>query len=200
MNIENFTHLIHDRTEFFDIEKFYENNKEGLFKIRTIENRIKTIYTAGKEGAWFTTLSTGEGSFFSVYKEYSRKGIIRCKWVTFRNKGAAVGMKYYFDAEGRLLKSDDLEKDFLFTPQQAIGFCLEKNIDLLGENNHFIERYRDHSDKKSFYVVSYQGAYHQISGRIFIILDGTTGMQERVVIQPSGRPGKMIYEKDQLAE
>ncbi|GEN78093.1 hypothetical protein [Chryseobacterium hagamense] len=198
MKTENFNHLIDDQTEYFDIDKFYENNKEGQNKTNTTENHTTTLYTAGKEGAWFTSLSTGWGSFFSVYKEYSGKGIIRCKWVTFRNRGAAVGMKYYFDAEGRMLKSDDMEKDFLFTPQQAIGFCIEKDIDLLKENDHFIERYNDHSDKKSFYVISYKGTYNEQSGRIFIILDGNTGLQERVVIHPPGKPGKVIYKKDKL--
>lgn len=195
MKTEDFSKLIHHKTEDFDIRKFYSDNKKGFPKTEKFNNLMVTEYTAGTDGSWFVSLSTRAGSCFSVYKEYGPAGIIQCKWVTFRNGGAVVGIRYVFDSTGKPVSTENEEEGFLFTPHQVLQFCEENKIDPFSDNT-CIERFIERREQTFYYIIRYRGEYEGKSGIIIMILNGRDGIPERIILQAGGRPGKIMYERE----
>ncbi|WP_294252006.1 hypothetical protein [uncultured Chryseobacterium sp.] len=195
MKPEDFTQLIHNRTEHFNIREFYAGNSEGSPKTEKIKNIMAIECTAGAQGSWFVSLSTRSGSCFSVYKEYGPTGIIKCKWVTFRNGGAVVGIRYIFDDNGKLQSAEDEEEGFHFTPHQVLEVCFDHKIDLLSDDT-CIERYRDRHLKEFYYIIHFKGTYQDKSGTFLMILNGSNGVLERIILQHPGRPRELVYEKE----
>lgn len=195
MKTEDFNQLIHDKSEDFDIRKFYSDNKEGFPKTEKFNNLMITEYTAGTDGSWFVSLSTRSGSCFSVYKEYRSTGIIKCKWVTFRNGGAVVGIRYTFDSNGKLISAENEEEGFSFTPHDVLQFCEENKIALFSDET-CIERYIDRRLKEFYYIIHFKGAYQEKPGAFLMILNGSNGALERVILRHPGSAGEMIYEKE----
>lgn len=195
MKTEDFTRLIHHKTEYFGIREFYSGNKEGLPKTEKFNNLMTTEYTAGTDGSWFVSLSTRTGSCFSVYKEYRSTGIIKCKWVTFRNGGAVVGIRYTYDPNGKLISAEDEEEGFPFTPHQVLKFCEENGIDLFSDDT-CIERFIERREQTYYYIIRYKGEYKGNSGITIMLLNGKDGIPERVILHSGGTPGAIIYERE----
>ncbi len=185
MKKEDFTQLIHHHTEYFNLREFYAGNKEGMPKKQEVKNVMITECTAGTGGSRFVSISTRNCSCFSVYKEYGPTGIIRCKWVTFRNRGAAVGKKYLFGPDGKLTAAEDEEEGFGYTPHQVIQFCRENHINLFSEDT-CIERYANRRNKEFYYIIRYLGRYQEKSGIIVMFLNGHDGNPERIIVTDAG--------------
>ncbi|WPO81306.1 hypothetical protein SD427_11080 [Chryseobacterium sp. JJR-5R] len=180
MRTEDYKQLINDRIEYFDKDKFYLNNKNGLVKSYTVNNGIIIQEVAGEDGGWFVSCTTRSGSCFSVYKEYSHQAIIKKKHVVLRNGGAIVGIKYEFDINGRLIKKTDMDKHYVVTPQDIIKFCEEKGIDILSNNTRIDRNYNEDSIGK--YVIYHSGEYDGKFGSVIITeINGTTGDVEKVI-------------------
>lgn len=188
MKTENYINLVDERKEYFDIRKFYTDNKNGSTKAYTTQSGTLIEEMAGEEGSWFASYSTKTGSCFSVYKEYNHKGWIHKKWAAFRNRGAAVGIKYEFNEDDGILSvSENMEKNFVFTPEEVIRYCLEHDIKLF-EKGCYINRYFDHAANEFLYSISYVGMYNKSFGKIRILLNGQTGETEKVTLQKSDIP------------
>ncbi len=180
MRTEDYKQLINDRIEYFDKDKFYLNNKNGLVKSYTVNNTITVQEVAGEDGGWFVSCTTRSGSCFSVYKEYSHQAIIEKKHVVLINGGAVVGIKYEFDRNGELIKKTDMDKHYTVTPQDIIKFCEEKGIDVFSSDTRIDRNYNEDSIGK--YLIYYSGEYEgKFGSRITIEINGATGAIEKVI-------------------
>jgi len=195
MKTEDFTRLVNPGTEYFDIRKFYDGNEQGLTRVHRDGHGTVLKEGAGEEGSWFATYITRAGSCFSIYKEYGPTGIIKRKWVTFRNGGAVVGTRYVFDSNGKPVSAENEEEGFLFTPHQVLQFCENNKIDPFSDNT-CIERFIERREQTFYYIIRYRGEYEGKPGIIVMILNGRDGISERVILHAGGRPGKIMYERE----
>jgi hypothetical protein len=183
MKIEDYTMIVNNSIEYFNIEQFYTDNENGSAKVRITKTGTLIEEIAGEEGSWFASYSTKSGSFFSVYKEYNHKGCIQKKWATFRNGGARIGILYEFDNEGKLSMTQNEEEDFTFTPYDVISYCIDHHIDLLANGYQFVERFKNPDRGEFLYFINYIGIYEGRYGSIKIILNGKNGQTEEVTVR-----------------
>lgn len=199
MKIEDYTILIDNKKECFNIDKFYIDNPNGLSKIYTAGNGNLIKEAAGEDGSWYASYSRRPDSCFSVYREYNLRGIIRKKWAVFRNGGAIVGTSYEFYDDGTLKNKRDVEKNFDFTPNHVIQFCIKHNIDLVKNSYNSIEREEDATTGKFLYVINYLGEYNSKYGEIERVLNGKNGEEEQITIYPAGNnEPEVLFKKDSI--
>lgn len=169
----NYTNLINDKIEHFNIKKYYENNPDGIGK--TYEDKGAQIEeSSGEEGSWFINNTTPKNSLFSIYKEFNDKGTIAKKWVNFRNGGGPVGIKYEYDDSGKLINKTDMDKGYTITADDIIDYCKKNEIDLFSDYTHIDKNYDGGSQK--LYLVNYRGKYEgKFGARIIIVIDGSNG-------------------------
>lgn len=196
MKEKDYTLIVDESTEYFNIQEFYSDNQNGLSKKYKTNKGVVVEEGAGEEGSWFVSYMTHPNSFFSVYKEYNSKGIIKSKWATFRNRGGAVGNKYEFDNNGKLCRKENAEEDFQFTPYKVISYCLENGIDLFAGNLNYIDRYVNEHQKEFFYIINYVGMYKEKSGRITIVLNGRNGEKQQILVQRPGHDYEVLFDKN----
>ncbi|WP_326982452.1 hypothetical protein VUJ46_20070 [Chryseobacterium sp. MYb264] len=166
-NIKNT--IIDSRFEVFDrnLDKSRVDKIDGLTHI---------IYTGGETG--YSEVGYNTNHYFMYVKNfYSSKNIENKGWAF--NQGAPVGIWYYFDEKGKLIKEENKDEGYSFTPEDIIKYCKKNNIEL---SKGYHERdgyqtsvYKNELDGKKVWLISYLASLNKQEKEVKLTLDGQTG-------------------------
>ncbi|MEN4759606.1 hypothetical protein ABEG63_04625 [Chryseobacterium sp. C39-AII1] len=166
-NIKNT--IIDSRFEVFDrnLDKSRVDKIDGLIHI---------IYTGGKTG--YSEVGYDTNRYFMYVKNfYASKGIENKGWAF--NQGAPIGLWYYFDEDGKLIKEENTDEGYAFTPENIIKYCEQNGINL---SKGYHERdgyqtsvYKNELDGKKVWLISYLISFNKQDKEVKLTLDGQTG-------------------------
>ncbi|WP_454046634.1 hypothetical protein [Chryseobacterium sp. Marseille-Q8038] len=141
--------------------------------IETPEGR-KEIFSASKDGYGLSIYY--ENSFYKSDKLYYKNGYIKNKSLSF-NMGSPVGILYYFDKSGKLIKEENTDEGYDFKSENIIAYCEKNKIDL--PKGYHDSGYQARVLKQDFEGKKVWRISHQIAGDKIeeIILDGKTGKE-----------------------
>ncbi|PWW16257.1 hypothetical protein [Chryseobacterium sp. AG844] len=147
--------------------------------IETPEGR-KEIFSAS-EGGYILSIYY-ENAFYKSDKFYYKNGYIKNKSLSF-NMGSPVGMLYYFDKSGKLIKEENTDEGYSFTPEKVVKYCEKNKIDLpkgYHDSGYQARVLKQVFEGKKVWRISHQTAGDKIEE---IILDGKTGeeLEKKVV-------------------
>ncbi|WP_228414862.1 hypothetical protein [Chryseobacterium sp. G0201] len=147
----------------------------------SIEGDKKTIYISSKVG--YNLTSYYNNSFFMQVKNYYPSRNIENKGIAF-NEGAPIGIWYYFDESGKLIKEENTDDGYDFTPKDVVKYCESHKIKLP-------KGYQDSGYKTSVYKKEIEGKkVWQIS---YVIAVGKEEFIEEIILD--GKTGKLIKKK-----
>ncbi|QDP86675.1 hypothetical protein FNJ88_09475 [Chryseobacterium sp. SNU WT5] len=155
-----------------------DNKSEKLTKIMKdsrediIINKEHIIYTSANVG--FGEVKYNEETYFSFVKNFYPSKSIENKGIAFNN-GSPVGIWYYFDETGKLIKEENTDEGYNFTPENLINYCEKHKINLpkgYQDSGYQTKVLKQEIDGKKVWFIS-----HQISGDQIkeIYLYGKTG-------------------------
>jgi hypothetical protein len=165
--------------EFEKITIQNSKKKEDDRCIETPEGR-KEIFSASKGGYRLSIYY--ENSFYKSDKFYYKNGYIKNKSLSF-NMGSPVGILYHFDKAGKLIKEENTDEGYSFTPEKVVKYCEKNKIELPKEYHEswFYTRIRkDVLNGKKVWVIEYLNSDRDIQK---VTLDGQSGTElEKKVI------------------
>lgn len=115
-----------------------------------------------------------KNDFFCYTYLFYQNGNIKEKGVTLNN-GSSVGIWYYFDESGQLIKEENTDGDYDFTPENIINYCEKHKINLpkgYQDSGYQTKVLKQEIDGKKVWFISYQISGDKIKE---IYLDGKTG-------------------------
>lgn len=132
------------------------------------------VYTSAKIG--FGEVRYNKDSYFSIIKNFYSSKNIQNKGVSFID-GAPIGVWYYFNSSGELIKEDDTDKGYDFTVRDLIMFCKRNNISLpkgFQESGYKTKIIKQEQNGIKTWVIK-----HQVAGDLIeeIILNGKDGRE-----------------------
>lgn len=137
-------------------------------------DNIYIVYTSAKIG--FGKTIYDEESYFKVVKIYYPSRGIKTKGIAF-NEGSPVGVWYYFDELGQLIKEEDTDEGYDFSPDDVIAYCVRHKIKLPKghhDSGFYTRVIKQELDGNKIWTI-----WHQITGDKVeeIVLDGRTGRE-----------------------
>lgn len=174
---------IDNKIEKFDIEYFNKNSVRGLLK----KSDGNKIYIQNFQSPGFRESIFSNNSYFKVNKFFFSNGSIEKKGLLF-NDGTSVGIWYYFDESGKLIKEENVDEGYDFKPENVISYCEKHKIDL--PKGYKDSGYQTRVLKQDFEGKKVWRISHQIAGDKIeeIILDGKTGKEVQKKIVPFYNP------------
>ncbi|MCD9618150.1 hypothetical protein [Chryseobacterium gleum] len=147
--------------------------------IETPEER-KEIFSASKGGYRLSIYY--ENSFYKSDKFYYKNGYIKNKSLSF-NMGSPVGILYHFDKAGKLIKEENTDEGYSFTPEKVVRYCENNKIELpkgYHESGFYTRVRKDVLNGKKVWVIEYLIPDGDIQK---VILDGQSGaeLEKKVV-------------------
>ncbi|MGV0925392.1 hypothetical protein [Empedobacter tilapiae] len=73
-------------------------------------------------------IETIKDSFFLISKSFYSNNNIKSKGLGFNGDGFPIGIWYYFDEEGKLIKETNYDEPYKFTFEDILKFCEKENI------------------------------------------------------------------------
>ena len=118
-----------------------------------------------------------------IYKEFYKNGGIRVKGVTSW-LGFAIGLMYYYDEEGNLIRTENHDEGFDFTIREIFSYCINNNISLERQKHKGWETQilKSTSANKSFWYIKYSDFTKGVG--ITIEIDAKTGEVTRIIEAP----------------
>ncbi|WP_326981328.1 hypothetical protein VUJ46_13795 [Chryseobacterium sp. MYb264] len=160
--------------EKFNIENFNKNAVRGMLEFK--DNKISSFQDFQSPG--YRERNYSLDSFFKINKFFFNNGNIEKKGALF-NIGSQVGIWYYFDEAGRLIKEENTDEGYAFTPEDIIKYCKKNNIEL---SKGYHERdgyqtsvYKNELDGKKVWLISYLASLNKQEKEVKLTLDGQTG-------------------------
>ncbi|SMO89003.1 hypothetical protein SAMN06265171_110134 [Chryseobacterium rhizoplanae] len=159
--------------EFEKITIENSKKKEDDRCIETPEER-KEIFSASKGGYRLSIYY--ENSFYKSDKFYYKNGYIKNKSLSF-NMGSPIGILYHFDKSGKLIKEENTDEGYSFTPEKIVEYCEKNKINL--PKGYHDSGYQTRVLKQDFEGKKVWRISHQTAGDtiVEIILDGKTGKE-----------------------
>lgn len=152
------------------------------------------IYTSASSG--FDVVYYGKDKYFSVVKNYYPSKNIQNKGAEF-NEGSQVGIWYYFDESGKLVKEENTDEGYDFTPEKVVRYCEKNKIELpkgYHESGFYTQVRKETLNGQRVWVIKYQDpakpAYTNYSKNGYeyeivlfetVILDGQTGKVLKII-------------------
>lgn len=116
---------VDSKFEKFDVEAFKSNAVRGTHFIMT---NVCTL-RQDKQSRGYLQGEYINTSFFKVNKFFYSDGDIESKGLLF-NEGSQVGVWYYFDESGKLIKEENTDEGYGFTPEKVVVYCEKNKIEL----------------------------------------------------------------------
>lgn len=160
-------------------EKITKEMKDSREDVIIDEEHV--IYTFANVG--FGKVNYNEANYFSIVKNFYPSKNIENKGISFSN-GSPVGMWYYFDESGKLIKEENTDEGYDFTPEHIINYCEKHKINLpkgYQDSGYQTKVLKREIDGKKVWLISYQISGDQIKE---IYLDGKTGEEMSTKIVP----------------
>ncbi|WP_426477427.1 hypothetical protein ACP3T3_19670 [Chryseobacterium sp. CBSDS_008] len=154
-------------------------NTEGLKDIIINDNKIITFISA-KIGSSFTEYH--KDSYFMIVKNYYPSRNIKNKGIAF-NEGSPIGIWYYFDESGKLIKEENTDEGYRFTPEKIVKYCEKNKIELpkgYHESGFYTRVRKDVLNGKKVWIIEYLIPDGDIQK---VVLDGQSGaeLEKKVV-------------------
>ncbi|QDP85765.1 hypothetical protein FNJ88_09480 [Chryseobacterium sp. SNU WT5] len=165
--------------ERFDIAKFKKNEVRGYFKYKEDAN----IYIQDTQSPGYRETLFIQNSFFKYNKFFSDNGNIEKKGILFIN-GSSIGIWYFFDETGKLIKEENTDEDYHFSPEDVVEYCEKHKIKLpIGYQDSGFQTIVDKREEngKKVWMISHQISADEIEK---LILDGKTGKELSKKIVP----------------
>lgn len=106
-------------------EKFEKDMTESRVDIKTENTYI--IYTSANSGYGITYFYKQE--YFSLIKNFYPSKKLENKGIKF-NDGSRIGIWYYFDDSGKLIKEENTDEGYDFSPEKVVKYCEKNKINL----------------------------------------------------------------------
>ncbi|WP_326982454.1 hypothetical protein VUJ46_20080 [Chryseobacterium sp. MYb264] len=172
--IDNLLPRVDEKFEKFDIESFNKNSVRGYVLIQ----KENTISIQEIQSFGFIERQYNANSIFKKNIFFYKNGYIKKKGILF-SEGSQIGIWYYFDESGKLIKEEDTDSGYLFKPEDIIKYCKKNNIEL---SKGYHERdgyqtsiYKNEVDGKKVWLISYINSLNKQDKEIKLTLDGQTG-------------------------
>ncbi|OCA72754.1 hypothetical protein BBH99_02905 [Chryseobacterium contaminans] len=169
---------VDSKFEKFDVEAFKSNAVRGTYFIMT---NVCTL-RQDKQSKGYLQGEYINSSFFKLNKFFYSDGNIESKGLLF-NEGSQVGIWYYFDESGKLVKEENTDEGYGFTPEKVVGYCEKNKIELpkgYHESGFYTQVRKEILNGKKVWVIKYLIPGGDIQR---VVLDGQTGkeLEKKVV-------------------
>lgn len=175
--------IVDNKFEKFDIKTFKKNLENGFYIFQENEF-LNRCYT---QSNGYLQEIYSHNSIYSLNKFFYNNGNIHKKGY-YINEGSLVGIWYYFDESGKLIKEEDTDAGYDFQPEDVIKYC-EKNKIILPKgyqtSGYQTRILKENMEGKKAWRISYQIAGDKIQE---IILDGKTGKELEKKVVPFHNP------------
>ncbi len=166
--------IVDNKFEKFDIEKFKKESIRGSYVVKG-ENFI--IRKDSQNPGYLEELYKND-DYFILDKFFYENGNISKKGISF-NKGSAIGIWYHFDEAGNLIKEENTDEGYIFTPEDLVKYCKKNNIELAkgyheGDGYH-TSVYKNDLNGKKVWKISHLISLNKQEKEVELILDGQTG-------------------------
>lgn len=190
---------VDSKFEKFDVEAFKSNAVRGTHFM------ITNVYTLrqDKQSKGYLQGEYINSSFFKLNKFFYSDGNIESKGLLF-NEGSPIGIWYYFDESGKLVKEENTDEGYGFTPEKVVRYCEKNKIELpkgYHESGFYTQVRKETFNGKKVWVIKYQDpakpAYTNYSKNGYeyeivlfetVILDGQTGKVLKVIPSDNFNP------------
>ncbi|MGV0925391.1 hypothetical protein [Empedobacter tilapiae] len=127
-NINTMEPTVDNKFETFDNKKYQELvglNENFPSQFDKEGNYLEMVKTNSNSAIYLTY----SYSFFMIYKEFYKSGMIKTKGLKFNVWGGfKKGIWYYFNEEGKLVKETNYDEPYQFTFEDILKFCEKENI------------------------------------------------------------------------
>ena len=180
--------------EKIDIEWLHKNatEKEPMGQVIYYDFKDKndsiTVIISGDADSGYNFFQIYNNDYIALSKEYYPNGNIKSKGILLNELSLSdnykLGIWYYFNEEGQLIKTIDYDKPFTFTFNDVLAFCRREKIKLLKGN-----------------LDEYEWGFHTTISRIFsestgkckwMILHEKTSIIDLEEIVLDGKTGKVV--------
>jgi|UPI0006477DA1 hypothetical protein len=170
---------IDNKFEKFDVKKFNEVSVRGYYKL----DKGDHVFIQDFQSPGYRELEYIQSSYFKIVVFFYENGGVEKKGLLF-NEGSPIGIWYYFDESGKLVKEENTDEGYSFTPENVVRYCEENKIELpkgyKGSGFHTQVKKEDLNGKKVWVI-----KYLILGGDIqIVILDGQTGKELEKKIVP----------------
>ncbi|WP_374464302.1 hypothetical protein [Chryseobacterium sp.] len=164
--------IVDNKYEKFDIENFLKNSVRGTLIVKSNDATV----VEDKQSYGFIKQVYKKDDIFCHTVLYYPTGKIKEKGITFNN-GTEIGIWFYYDESGKLLKEENTDEGYDFKPADIIAYCEKNKIDL--PKGYHDSGYQARVLKQDFEGKKVWRISHQIAGDKIeeIILDGKTGKE-----------------------
>ncbi|SUV52415.1 Uncharacterised protein [Bergeyella zoohelcum] len=163
-------------------------------KLKEIFDKSRVDFETETEYIIFTSANSGYGisflyknNHFSCVKNFYTSKTIENKGIRFNN-GSPIGIWYYYDESGKLIKEEDTDIGYDFGPMEVVKYCKENKIVLpkgYQPTGYQTRVLKQEFEGKKVWRISYQIAGDKIQQ---ILLDGKTGKELQKKIVPFYNP------------
>ena len=154
-------------------EKFIKNINKSRIDEQSNLNYI--IYTGGKTG--YSEVFYTKIGYFKLIKNYYPSRSIENKGVAFNN-GSEIGIWYFFDESGKLIKEENTDEGYDFKPKDVVKYCESHKIQMTKgyqDNGFQTGIFKREMDNKKVWELTYAIRVGKEDIIEQVILDGKTG-------------------------
>ncbi|WP_426477424.1 hypothetical protein ACP3T3_19655 [Chryseobacterium sp. CBSDS_008] len=172
---------IDNKFEKFDIKTFNENiNSDESFILLKSADGIQQLQK--QSYGFINRLFYKENQFVLIKKFYNNYNL-KEKGLLF-NEGSPIGIWYYFDESGKLIKEENTDEGYRFTPEKIVKYCEKNKIELpkgYHESGFYTRVRKDVLNGKKVWIIEYLIPDGDIQK---VVLDGQSGAElERKMVQ-----------------
>ncbi|WP_326981327.1 hypothetical protein VUJ46_13790 [Chryseobacterium sp. MYb264] len=154
----------------------FDQKMDDESRIDVINQKEHIIYTSANVGFGEARYETD--SYFMSIKNFNPSRNIENKGWAFI-QGSPIGVWCFFDEVGTLVKKENMDEGYAFTPEDIIKYCKKNNIEL---SKGYHERdgyqtsvYKNELNGKKVWLLSYIISLNKQDKEIKLTLDGQTG-------------------------
>lgn len=185
---------VDNKVEKFDIEKFKKNALRGTFLINMKNITIKQ----DEQKPGYLEELYSNNAVFMLNKFFFDNGNIEKKGYMF-NKGSQIGIWYYFDESGKLIKEENKDEGYDFKPEDVVKYCENHKIKLTKgyhESGFQSSIVKEERQGRKVWVIKYQDPTKQTYDNYS--KDGyeiEVALHETIILD--GKTGKLLFKKEQ---
>ncbi|WP_333597423.1 hypothetical protein [Chryseobacterium flavum] len=165
---------INNKFEKFDIKAFTENliQDESFVLLKNADS----IQQLQKQSYGFINRIFYHRNHFVLIKKFYHNYNLKEKGVLF-NEGSPVGIWYHFDKSGKLIKEENTDEGYSFTPENVVKYCEKNKIELpegYQKSGFHTQIIKEARNGKKVWVIKYLIPDGDIQ---MVVLDGQTGKE-----------------------
>lgn len=179
-NFKNMIPTINNKTETFNIKEFEEKAVNNSY-VETFDDEMLRAF---KNNQGYSVWIYSDNSYFEILKGFYPNGKIEVKETSFI-KGTPIGARYFYDKNGKLIKTENTDEGYDFGPEKVVEFCKKNRIALtkgyVSSGGYYTSIGKGTLNGKKTWEIDY---LLESGDKVkFITLDGQTGkiLKEEIV-------------------